>query len=242
MFRSSAGCIPDCFANRVEPSSVSMTRSCAMWRGKPRWTAASMSASITRKTYVGPVPETAVAMATIFSSSTSISWPRAPSSAAAWARCSSVVSGVAYQTVMPLPSRAGVFGMLRTTWSWPRKPVRAAVVAPARTLSTSWPRRRCGPISRPTLASIWGLIPNRMTSAPSTASVFEATVRMPYSRSRCSRRSGRGWLATTWPGSTSLPRSMPAIIASAMTPEPTVAIVDVARGDIGRSIAAAPCP
>ena len=31
---------------------------------------------------------------------------------------------------------------------------------------------------------------------------------------------------------------MPAIIASAMTPEPTVAIVDFARGDIARSIAA----
>ena len=39
-------------------------------------------------------------------------------------------------------------------------------------------------------------------------------------------------------GSTSLPRSRPAIIASAMTPEPTVAIVDFARGDIARSIAA----
>ena len=66
-----------------------------------------------------------------------------------------------------------MFGMLRTTWSWPRIPVRAAVVAPARTLRTSWPRRRCGPISRPTLASIWGLIPNRMTSAPLTASTLD---------------------------------------------------------------------
>ena len=73
----------------------------------------------------------------------------------------------------PCPSRAGVFGMLRTTWSWPRRPVRAVVVAPARTLRTSWPRARCGPISRPTLASIWGLMPSRMTSAPSTASTFE---------------------------------------------------------------------
>jgi len=38
-----------CFAKSVEPSSVSMTMSWAMWRGKPRWTAASMSASMTRK-------------------------------------------------------------------------------------------------------------------------------------------------------------------------------------------------
>ena len=50
MLRSSAGCIPDCLAKSVEPSSVSITRSWAMWRGKPRWTAASMSASMTRKT------------------------------------------------------------------------------------------------------------------------------------------------------------------------------------------------
>ena len=34
---------------------------------------------------------------------------------------------------MPLPSRAGVLGMLRTTWSWPRIPISAVVVAPART-------------------------------------------------------------------------------------------------------------
>ena len=39
-------------------------------------------------------------------------------------------------------------------------------------IRTSWPRRRCGPISRPTLASIWGLIPSRITSAPSTASTL----------------------------------------------------------------------
>ena len=45
-----------------------------------------------------------------------------------------------------------------------------------------------------------------------------------------SRRSARGWLATTWPGWTSSPRSRPAIIASAMTPEPTVAIVALRQG------------
>ena len=107
------------------------------------------------------MPETAVAIATIFSSSTSSWWPSAPRSAAAWARCASVVSGVAYQTVIPLPRRAGVLGMLRTTWSWPRMPTRAAVVAPASTLRTSWPRCRCGPISRPTLAEHLGLDPEQ---------------------------------------------------------------------------------
>ena len=70
------------------------------------------------------------------------------------------------------------------------------------------------------------------TSAPDTASTFEATVRMPCVPDRESRRSARGWLAITWSGVTSLPRSSPTIIASAMTPEPTVAIVRFARGDI----------
>ena len=67
---------------------------------------------------------------------------------------------------------------------------------------------------------------------------------------RCRRRSGcrtraRGPRAARradgWrrpgPGATRPPRSRPAIIASAITPEPTVAIVAFARGDIGRSIA-----
>ena len=98
-----------------------------MWRGKPRCTAASMSASMTRKTYVGPVPLTAVAMATSFSSSTSSCSPRLPSSDAAWSRCASVTSGVAYQTVMPRPSWAGVLGMLRTIWRWRSTLARAVV-------------------------------------------------------------------------------------------------------------------
>ena len=126
-----------------------------------------------------------------------------------------------------------MFGIARMTWSWPRVPVRAAVVAPAMTDRTSCPRRRWGPISRPTRPSIWGLMANSTTSAPSIAATLSETTRMPYSRSRWSRRSARGWLATTWLASTSSPRSRPAIIASAMTPEPTVAIVRFARGTIG---------
>ena len=35
MLRSCAGWVPEAFAKSVLPSSVSMTRSCAMWRGKP---------------------------------------------------------------------------------------------------------------------------------------------------------------------------------------------------------------
>ena len=112
--------------------------------------------------------------------------------------------------------------------------MRARVVAPARTLRTSWPGRRCGRMSRPTRPSIWGLIARITTSAPSTASPLAATARIPWTATSCSRRSARGWLATICDGSTRWPRSTPAMIASAMTPEPTVAIVRCARGDMGR--------
>ena len=61
---------------------------------------------------------------------------------------------------------------------------------PASTDSTSWPCRSCGPISRPTRASIWGLTARMMTSAPATASTFEATARIPWAR-RERRRGAR---------------------------------------------------
>src|SRR6476646_5719149 len=101
----------------------------------------------------------------------------------------------------------------------------ALVVAPARTLRTTWPRTSDGPISRPTFASIWGLIPRSTTSAPSIAPRLSPTTRLPYSARSWSRRSARGWLATIWLGATSSPRRRPAIIASAITPDPIVAIV-----------------
>ena len=185
------------------------------------------------------MPLTAVAIATIFSSSTSSWAPSAPSSAAACARCAvgrlgrRVPDGHALARGGPAcwacsgrPGRGRGSRSGRSSWHPPGRSGRAG-----RDAGAARSRARRGP-------SIWGLIPNRMTSAPSTASTLSATVRMPYSRARCSRRSGRGWLATTWPGSTSSPRSSPAIIASAITPEPTVAIVAFERGDIGRSIAA----
>src|SRR5579859_6882373 len=68
MSRSSATCLPEPSANAADPCIVSSTSSRATWRGKPRCTAASVSASMNRKMYVGPVPLTAVAMATSRSS------------------------------------------------------------------------------------------------------------------------------------------------------------------------------
>ncbi len=122
--------------------------------------------------------------------------------------------------------------MARITWWWSSAATSTVVVGPASTDNTTWPSRRCGPISRPTRASVCGLTASRMRSASAIASAFEATTRMPSVLSRAARRSARGWLATTCPGSTRPPRSRPAIIASAMTPEPTHAMVRFARGDI----------
>ena len=65
------------------------------------------------------MPLTAVAIATNFSSSTCSSAPSAPRRAAVCARCRSDTAGVAYQTVIPRPSWAGVFGIARTMASWP---------------------------------------------------------------------------------------------------------------------------
>src|ERR687887_482184 len=113
-FRSSARCFPEFRANAAEPSTVDRTSCSATRREKPRWTAASTSASMSKKTYVGPVPETAVAMSTRSSSSTNTSSPSAPRMARAWDRCASSQAGVAHHTVMPRPTWAGVFGMDRT--------------------------------------------------------------------------------------------------------------------------------
>jgi len=89
------------------------------------------------------------------------------------------------------------------------------------------------------LVSVCGLTESRITSAPAAASRFEATIRTPYWLVNSSRRSGRGSLPTIWPGPTSLPRSSPAMIDSAITPEPIVATVRFESGDMRRSIGVA---
>ena len=90
---------------------------------------------------------------------------------------------------------------------------------------TSCSGRSTGASSLPTDLSIWGLMPSTMMSAACAASVFDATVRMPSARARCSRRSARGWLATMRSGAIWPLSSSPESIDSAITPVPTVAIV-----------------
>ena len=92
--------------------------------------------------------------------------------------------------------------------------------------STSCPRRRHGRSSRPTRTSICGLMPRRITSASSAASVLladrsDAVLALELLAAFGARMAGDHLRAAR----RSRPRSSPAIIASAMTPEPTVAIV-----------------
>ncbi len=86
---------------------------------------------------MGPVPLTAVAIATWRSSCTSNSRPSAASIARVRALPTSSTLSVAYQTVTPRPICAGVFGMQRTTAGWSRPSPSAVVVAPAMMLITS---------------------------------------------------------------------------------------------------------
>ena len=65
---------------------------------------------------------------------------------------------------------------------------------------------------------------------------MEAVIRTPYWRASSSRRSWRGSLPMIWRGPTSLPRSSPAMMDSAMTPEPIVATVRFESGDMRPSI------
>ena len=112
----------------------------------------------------------------------------------------------------------------------------AAVVAPARIESTSWPARRCGPVSRHAAEHL-GLDREQddvrafdgfVVARPTRIAVLARQLLAPFGP-----RMARDDLV----GLDELPRSSPAIIASAMTPEPTVAIVRCAQGAIARSIA-----
>jgi hypothetical protein len=120
-----------------EPSTVRSTSSSATRRENPRCTPASTSASINRNTYVGPVPESAVAISTMPSSSTSISSPSAPRIAFARSRWSRSTLAVAHQAVMPMPICAGVLGIARTIVAWSRPSRSTASGAPATIDNTS---------------------------------------------------------------------------------------------------------
>ena len=119
-----------------------------------------------------------------------------------------------------------MFGIARITWSWPSVPIEAPSSSPRRG-PTGRPGRAA---ARPDLAAD----PGQHLGLDPEQDDVGAVDRLDGCRRRpgCRTRRGggraapaRGWLATIWSGATSSPRRRPAIIASAMTPEPTVAIV-----------------
>src|SRR4029077_1376099 len=202
MLRSSARCRPLLRAKSAEPSTVRSTSSSATRREKPRCTPASTSASINRKTYVGPVPESAVAMSTRFSSSTISSSPSAPSIAFARSRCSASTDVVDVHAVTPMPTCAGVFGMARTIAAWSRPWRSARRVAPATMEMTSLSSSSFPRSSRITVPRTCGFTESTMTCASAAASAFDASAFTPYVFVSSARRSRRGPVTSTWDGGT----------------------------------------
>ena len=112
-----------------------------MARGRPRWTPASIIDSTTKKMYAGPEPEIAVT-ASICRSGIRSTLPTEAISASASARWPSSQWEPGEIAAMPSSTRAGVFGMTRTTAtpSGTRDSMNA-VVMPAASETTSWPGR-----------------------------------------------------------------------------------------------------
>ena len=122
----------------------------AMGRGIPMSTAPSINASTNRKTYAGPLPLSAVAMSTYFSSGTYSSSPSAERIVRALSTCTSDTSGVAVHTVMPMPIWAGVLGMARTTSGCPKNDTsRSKPASPQVSTAEAAPPPACPPGGQP---------------------------------------------------------------------------------------------
>src|SRR5581483_7782754 len=173
-------------------------------------------------------------MATWRSWCTSNSRPSAESMPRARALPSSVTDSVAYQTVTPWPICAGVLGIARTMAGCSSAVPSAAVEAPATTLTTSCCGASTGRSSGKTSSSTCGLTARSTTSAPRAASALLSVACTPCASSRARRRSARGWLQTTLPGSTRPWRSNPASMLSAITPVPTTPTRAPCSGFTGR--------
>ena len=157
----------------------------AVARGRPRWTPASIIDSTTKKMYAGPEPEIAVTASCCLSGTRS-TLPAEAISASASARCSSSQCEPGEIAAMPSSTRAGVFGMTRTTAtpSGTRDSMNA-VVMPAASETTSWPGRSSGAISSSRSPMSCGLTTRATVSALRAASTLETTA-TPY-RSSSSR-------------------------------------------------------
>ncbi len=83
-------------------------------RDKPTFTPASASASMMRKMYAGPLPESPVTASSKYSSTTTV-FPTASNSIWAVAMSSSEAWSPPERAVAPAPIKAGTLGMTRMT-------------------------------------------------------------------------------------------------------------------------------
>ena len=148
--------------------------------GRPFFTPASDNASIKVYTYAGPLPERPVTASSSFSSR-GCAVPRRLKISRATATSSAVALAPAATAEAALSTRAGVFGITRTT----RAPLVNAdsivsVLTPAMMEMKSFPRET-SPVSvlRASMQTC-GFTASRTISPKSTASRFSLTVRIPY--------------------------------------------------------------
>src|SRR5438552_3926012 len=125
---------------------------------------------------------------------------------------------------MPWPICAGVFGIERTTAGCCKPLAIVSLRAPATMDNTSASGATLCFNSCSTPVKVCGLTDRTTTSAPFTAARLSAVTPMPYWRSSCCPRSTRGPEAMMLRGVTSCWLSSPAIMASAIAPEPTKAM------------------
>ena len=162
----------------------------------------------------------AVAMSRNFSSSTKSCRPSAARMARACSRWGGDASGVAVHTVIPSPTCAGVFGMLRTMARCPRPVEMEAMVAPATMDTTSAPGSTAPRSSPSTAGSTCGFTASTTTCARRAAARLSSDVRTWNWPPTASSRSRFRSLATMPSACTSRRASRPPIMADAIAPAP----------------------
>src|SRR6266545_4745370 len=206
------------------PATVCAASAIATWRGSPIFTPPSASASMARKMNAGPEPERPVTASSRCSSTTTVV-PTASNSATAWPRSASVACGPRASAVAPAPTRAGVFGIVRTIRAvGPSLRAMAEIGTPAAIDTTSFRASIAGAISSRSASMTCGFTERMRMSACFTAARLLAVTATPCRVCSSSRRSARGSAHTSSSGAAVPAASSPFTRASAMFPEPRNAI------------------
>ena len=156
-------------ASSAAPRKVAIVRRRAWSASRPSAIPAASIASITRNTYAGPLPLTAVTTSSRLSSLTQTTSPTALRIRSASARSSVRDASKSARPVTPRPISAGVFGMLRTMRRCPpSQRERSLERMPAATLTTSGPLNKAA-IESATSRICCGLTARTTISAESNA-------------------------------------------------------------------------